>query len=174
MPETRWKGYIKDYSGSTMMQCKIHKGIDYAEISNTIKLQRKFVIDKIHEIMNKRIYSALDFSTKVNQDFSFDFTEILGDKLIKARNYRIGIISRENMCNLNHKIIVLSSLDEPQLSDTKFEEIVISSHNNLINRIHYSEIANYVPDIRDGLIILPLKEIKCNPDLIDINKFLLP
>ena len=29
MPETRWKGYIKDYSGSTMMQCKIHKGIDY-------------------------------------------------------------------------------------------------------------------------------------------------
>ena len=78
MPESRWKGYIKDYSGSTMMQCKIHKGIDYAEISNTIKLQRKFVIDKIHEIMTKKIYPALDFSTKVNQDFSFDFSEILG------------------------------------------------------------------------------------------------
>ena len=38
MPEARWKGFIKDYSGSTMMQCKIHKGIDYENISNTIKM----------------------------------------------------------------------------------------------------------------------------------------
>ena len=79
MPETRWKGYIKDYSGSTMMQCKIHKGIDYAEISNTIKDQRKFVIDKIHEMMNKRIYPALDYSTLVRrQEFKFEFSKILG------------------------------------------------------------------------------------------------
>ena len=28
--------------------------------------------------MNKRIYPALDFTTKVNQDFSFDFNEIPG------------------------------------------------------------------------------------------------
>lgn len=52
MPETRWKGFIKDYSGSTMMQCKIHKGIDYENISNTIKMQRDFVVNKIHEIIN--------------------------------------------------------------------------------------------------------------------------
>lgn len=78
MPETRWKGYIKDYSGSTMMQCKIHKGIDYAEISNTIKLQRKFVIDKILEIYNKKVHPSLNFASKANQDFSFDFNEVSG------------------------------------------------------------------------------------------------
>ena len=48
MPETRWKGYIKDYSGSTMMQCKIYRGLDYFNISSTIKNQRDFVINKIH------------------------------------------------------------------------------------------------------------------------------
>ena len=71
MPETRWKGYIKDYSGSTMMQCKIHVGIDYENISYTIKMQRDFVISKIHEIMNKKVYKALDFSTRGGKDFEF-------------------------------------------------------------------------------------------------------
>lgn len=76
MPETRWKGFIKDYSGSTMMQCKIHKGIDYENISSTIKQQREFVINKIHQIMNKQIYDALDFSKKGGNDY--DFNEIKG------------------------------------------------------------------------------------------------
>jgi histone acetyltransferase len=77
MPETRWKGYIKDYSGSTMMQCKIHKGIDYENISNTIKMQRDFIVNKIHEIINKRVYPALDFAEK-NADKEYDFNEIMG------------------------------------------------------------------------------------------------
>jgi len=37
LPEHRWKGFIKDYNGSTMMQCNINKNIDYANISNVIK-----------------------------------------------------------------------------------------------------------------------------------------
>lgn len=76
MPESRWKGYIKDYSGSTMMQCKIYKGLDYVNISNTIKMQRDFVINKIHEIMNCKIHPALDFSNKGGKDF--EFPEISG------------------------------------------------------------------------------------------------
>ena len=40
MPEARWKGYIKDYNGSTMMQCIIHKDIDYVNISQTIRSQK--------------------------------------------------------------------------------------------------------------------------------------
>jgi len=45
-------------------------------ISNTIKMQRDFIIDKIHEIMNCRINPALDFSKKGAQDF--EFAEING------------------------------------------------------------------------------------------------
>ena len=75
MPETRWKGFIKDYSGSTMMQCKIHKGIDYQNISMTIKMQRDFVVNKIHEIINQKVYPALDFSgSRAVHDY--DFNEI--------------------------------------------------------------------------------------------------
>jgi hypothetical protein len=122
---------------------------------NQIPLREVLQVIRTHGFakgINHPLIIYLKFNSHKNNiinQVGIDFTEILGDKLIEARNYRIGIISRENMCNLNHKIIVLSSLDEPQLSDTKFEEIAISSYNNLINRIHYSEIANYVPDIRD-------------------------
>jgi histone acetyltransferase len=76
MPEARWKGYIKDYSGSTMMQCKIHKTIDYENISQTIKMQRERVINKIHSIMNTIVHSPLDFRNKGREDFSF--AEITG------------------------------------------------------------------------------------------------
>lgn len=71
MPEARWKGYIKDYSGSTMMQCKIHKNIDYENISQTIKMQRDFVLDAIMAMMNQKIHSPLDFAKKGGNDFEF-------------------------------------------------------------------------------------------------------
>ena len=73
MSETQWKGYIKDYSGSTMMQCKIHKGIDYENISHTIKGQRDFVMDKILQMIDKRVHDALLFEGKEN---NFEFSEI--------------------------------------------------------------------------------------------------
>jgi len=34
-------------------------------------MQRDFVISKIHEIMNKKVYKALDFSTRGGKDFEF-------------------------------------------------------------------------------------------------------
>lgn len=72
MPEWRWKGFIKDYSGSTMMQCKIHKNIDYENISMTIKMQRDFIINKIHQIVNQKVYAPLDFSKREGRDYEFD------------------------------------------------------------------------------------------------------
>jgi histone acetyltransferase len=51
MQEARWKGYIKDYNGSTMMQCYINENIDYGNISNTIKTQKEIIIEKINAVM---------------------------------------------------------------------------------------------------------------------------
>ena len=44
MPSERWKGYIKDYEGGTMMECHVHPTIDYSKISEIIKRQKEFVI----------------------------------------------------------------------------------------------------------------------------------
>ena len=36
-----WKGYLKDYDGSTHMECLINPTIDYSEIATQIKRQKK-------------------------------------------------------------------------------------------------------------------------------------
>ena len=47
MPNERWKGFIKDYEGGTMMECYVHPKLDYANVSDIIKEQRQFVIDTV-------------------------------------------------------------------------------------------------------------------------------
>lgn len=37
MNETRWKGYIKDYNGSTMMQCSIDRNIKHETLYQDIR-----------------------------------------------------------------------------------------------------------------------------------------
>lgn len=61
-----------------MMQCKIHKGIDYENISNTIKMQRDFIVQKIHQIINKKVYPQLQFAGPEFAGKDYDFNEICG------------------------------------------------------------------------------------------------
>lgn len=40
MLQERWKGYIKDYEGGTMMECYIHPRLDYSRVSDIIRSQK--------------------------------------------------------------------------------------------------------------------------------------
>ena len=40
MTESRWKGYIKDYNGSTMMQCSIDRSIKHETLYQDIRKQK--------------------------------------------------------------------------------------------------------------------------------------
>ena len=37
MNQDRWKGFIKDYDGGTLMECYVHPNIDYGNISDLIR-----------------------------------------------------------------------------------------------------------------------------------------
>eukprot|EP00331_Platyophrya_macrostoma_P019097 CAMPEP_0176470454 /NCGR_PEP_ID=MMETSP0127-20121128/40463_1 /TAXON_ID=938130 /ORGANISM="Platyophrya macrostoma, Strain WH" /LENGTH=296 /DNA_ID=CAMNT_0017864747 /DNA_START=1 /DNA_END=891 /DNA_ORIENTATION=- len=63
IPLERWKGYIKDYDGGTMMECIIHPKIDYSNISNIIKQQKQYVIEQVKKLCTNHIrYDGLDES----------------------------------------------------------------------------------------------------------------
>lgn len=47
MPEVLYKGYLKDYEGSTLMECLIVDGVDYHQIMNRIRHQRALVTEMI-------------------------------------------------------------------------------------------------------------------------------
>jgi len=50
MQRSRWAGYIKDYDGGTLMECKINQKINYFDIQKIIAAQRNAVYQKIHQI----------------------------------------------------------------------------------------------------------------------------
>lgn len=56
MPGSRWKGYIKDYSVSTHMECYINQDIDFIRISQILKEQKKLLQDTIRINMNTTKY----------------------------------------------------------------------------------------------------------------------
>jgi hypothetical protein len=42
----RWVGYIKDYDGGTLMECYIHPGMDYLNVSTVVAKQRLFIAER--------------------------------------------------------------------------------------------------------------------------------
>jgi histone acetyltransferase len=53
--DEKYKGYIKDYDGGTLMECVIRPKIKYLEIPSMIKYQRQQVYEKAKEISNSHI-----------------------------------------------------------------------------------------------------------------------
>lgn len=52
MEPRRWKGFIKDYDGGTLMQCTIHPAIDYANAPHMVAQQRAYVLQLIAAVQN--------------------------------------------------------------------------------------------------------------------------
>ena len=66
MPAERWKGYIKDYEGGTMMECFVHPTIDYSRVSDIIKRQKDLVVSRIKQLcLNSHKFDGRDLEKKV-------------------------------------------------------------------------------------------------------------
>ncbi|XP_076958705.1 histone acetyltransferase GCN5-like [Bidens hawaiensis] len=61
----RWHGYIKDYDGGILMECKIDPKLPYTDLSTMIHRQRQAIDEKIRELSNCHIvYTGIDFLKK--------------------------------------------------------------------------------------------------------------
>ncbi|KAK8693942.1 hypothetical protein V6N13_071508 [Hibiscus sabdariffa] len=61
----RWQGYIKDYDGGILMECKIDPKLPYTDLSTMIRHQRQAIDEKIRELSNCQIvYPGIDFQKK--------------------------------------------------------------------------------------------------------------
>ncbi|XP_061369075.1 histone acetyltransferase GCN5-like [Gastrolobium bilobum] len=65
LEKDRWQGYIKDYDGGILMECKIDPKLPYTELSPMIRRQRQAIDEKIRELSNCHIvYTGIDFQKK--------------------------------------------------------------------------------------------------------------
>ncbi|WOL03146.1 histone acetyltransferase GCN5 [Canna indica] len=61
----RWQGYIKDYDGGILMECKIDPKLPYTDLATMIRRQRQAIDEKIRELSNCHIvYPGIDFQKK--------------------------------------------------------------------------------------------------------------
>ncbi|AQK65420.1 histone acetyl transferase GNAT/MYST 101 [Zea mays] len=65
LDKERWQGYIKDYDGGILMECKIDPKLPYVDVATMIRRQRQAIDEKIRELSNCHIvYSGIDFQKK--------------------------------------------------------------------------------------------------------------
>ncbi|KAK9160752.1 hypothetical protein Syun_007093 [Stephania yunnanensis] len=65
LDKDRWQGYIKDYDGGILMECKIDPKLPYIDLSTMIRRQRQAIDEKIRELSNCHIvYPGIDFQKK--------------------------------------------------------------------------------------------------------------
>ncbi|KAF9686903.1 hypothetical protein SADUNF_Sadunf02G0038200 [Salix dunnii] len=65
LEKDRWHGYIKDYDGGILMECKIDQKLPYTDLSTMIRRQRLAIDEKIRELSNCHIiYPGIDFQKK--------------------------------------------------------------------------------------------------------------
>jgi histone acetyltransferase len=65
LEKERWHGYIKDYDGGILMECRIDQKLPYTDLSTMIRSQRQAIDEKIRELSNCHIvYPGIDFQKK--------------------------------------------------------------------------------------------------------------
>ncbi|KAK4766898.1 hypothetical protein SAY86_014649 [Trapa natans] len=67
LEKDRWQGFIKDYDGGILMECKIHPKLPYTDLSTMIRRQRqaRAIDEKIRELSNCHIvHQGIDFQKR--------------------------------------------------------------------------------------------------------------
>ena len=58
--EHRWRGYIKDYDGGTLMECIINPSIDYRTLKEAVRRHRTYLVNEIKKrVRISRVYEGL-------------------------------------------------------------------------------------------------------------------
>jgi histone acetyltransferase len=68
MPIEQWKDYIKDYDGGTLMEAEIDPKIDYSNLSEILKEQKKCIEKYSKKFLNvKRKYTFTEFESELKK-----------------------------------------------------------------------------------------------------------
>ena len=68
MPIEQWKDYIKDYDGGTLMEAEIDPKIDYSNLSEILKQQKKCIEKYSKKFLNiKRKYTFSEFESELKK-----------------------------------------------------------------------------------------------------------
>eukprot|EP01132_Coremiostelium_polycephalum_P004079 gene4079-5107_t len=74
LPREKWKGFIQEYDGGSLMECVIHPNVPYLDIPSMVKSQRETLMSKIRTISTSHyVYPGLQcFKSGIGQRMPID------------------------------------------------------------------------------------------------------
>eukprot|EP00252_Welwitschia_mirabilis_P009374 TRINITY_DN21949_c0_g1_i1.p1 TRINITY_DN21949_c0_g1~~TRINITY_DN21949_c0_g1_i1.p1 ORF type:complete len:557 (-),score=103.70 TRINITY_DN21949_c0_g1_i1:78-1748(-) len=65
LDKDRWHGYIKDYDGAILLQCKIDAKLPYTDLPTMVRMQRQALDERIRQLSNRHlVYPGIEISKK--------------------------------------------------------------------------------------------------------------
>ena len=126
MPKEKYKEYIKDYDGGTLMEAEIDDKINYSDISDTLKKQKDWIVKNSQKFLNfKRKYTYQEFE----------------DELKKKEIVINYIIKKDNNINLNN---------EKNNNSNNFLDNNIDNNNNNYDIEITKEIFECIPGVKEA------------------------
>jgi histone acetyltransferase len=137
MPMDQWKDYIKDYDGGTLMEAEIDPKIDYSNLSEILKKQKKCIENYCQKFLNvKRKYSFNEF-----------------EESIKKNNIDLNSLKRKN--KENEEIIEISEELFNSIPGMKESGWTYNDYKNQCQNEKQGDNVNFLTQCRN--IILKLK-----------------
>ena len=97
MPKEKYKEYIKDYDGGTLMEAEIDDKIDYSNISDIFKQQKDWIVKNSQKFLNyKRKHTYQEFEDELKKK------GINIDSLINKDNNIINLNNEQNNDSKNN------------------------------------------------------------------------
>ena len=101
MPKEKYKEYIKDYDGGTLMEAEIDEKIDYCNLSEILKQQKDCIVKYAQKFLNiKRKYSYNEFEEEL-QKKGLDINSIINN-INENNNSIINIKNTEKIDSNNN------------------------------------------------------------------------
>jgi histone acetyltransferase len=158
MPYELWKGYLKDYEGSTLMECLIDPDIDYINIGAFISNQKITLIDFIKtKIENNTLYKGFS---------EIDWKEASSSK---QQNKYQTLINPEKIPGLKnsgftieeyHQILVLPKGTSFQSSCLKILDQLVANKASwpFLTPVKKEEVPDYYDVIKEPIDFQTLRE----------------
>jgi len=137
LPRKNFLGYIKDYDGGTIMECVVHKKINFLRVPEMIAIQRKALNDKIKEMSNSHVKHKGGLNALKDDRGIINIAEIPG---IKESGWKPPQLSDDELTEL-----------QAELKETMVKLMTHDSSWPFHHPVDRSQVPDYYDIIKDPI-----------------------
>lgn len=146
-----WVGFIKDYDGGTLMECKLVKKLKYLMKKELVERLRENIFENMKKINEYHIVRRWDERDKINEIRKKDY-----DDKINKKDYDDKIIDQNNQFNdqINDQFNNQFNNQNNNQNNIQNNNQFNNQDNNQFNNQNYDKINDKINDRNQGFEVL--------------------